>query len=53
MAETTERSASQVIEVFRDMAPNMSPEVAARIHKLMRWEVLILEPELMQRFQSS
>ena len=53
MAETSELSASQVIEVLRDMAPNMSPEVAAQIHKLMRWELMILGPELMQTFQSS
>lgn len=50
MVETAELSANQVIKVLRDMAPNMSPELAARIHKLMRWEVLILEPKLMQRF---
>ncbi|MDE0103080.1 MAG: DUF2059 domain-containing protein [Bryobacterales bacterium] len=51
MVETAELSASQVIKVLRDMAPNMSPELGARIHKKMRWEVLILEPKLMQKFQ--
>ena len=51
MAETAALSSSQVIKVLRDMAPNMNPKVDAQIHKLMRWEVLILEPELLERFQ--
>lgn len=51
MAETAELSSGQVIKVLKDMAPNMNPKVATQIRKLMRWEVLILEPELMDRFQ--
>ena len=51
MAETAELSSDQVIKVLREMAPNLNPNVDARIHKLMRWEVLILEPKLMERFQ--
>ena len=51
MVETAELSASQVIKVLRDMAPTLSQGFADRLHKLMRWEVLILEPELMQRFR--
>ena len=50
MVETAELSANQVIKVLMDIAPSISPELRARIHKMMRWEVLILEPKLMQRF---
>lgn len=50
MAETAELSANQVIKVLLDIAPSISPELRARIHKMMRWEVLILEPKLMQRY---